>query len=904
VSARSGTPRIRQIVSRTAFGHSVRRALVMLAAFAGLYLISLHSYLLFHALVELASVGVALGIFFIAWHARAYHGKPYLVFLGTAYLAAGAIDLLHTLAYKGMGVFVGHDANLPTQLWMAARYVQAGSLLLLPLMLERTWRPSTILAGYSMLVFLLLGAIFSGAFPVCYVEGVGLTPFKVYSEYAISLMFVAAMGLLYWRRRCLDRRVAALLMASMAVGVVSEILFTFYVDVYGTANLLGHLAKLVSLFFVCRAIIVVGLEHPYDLLFRELQQGEARMRAVLDILPVGVYIADREGRIQEANPAAHRIMGSEALLPQPEQQGGEVSARRRDNGRPMQAHEWGLMRALATGEISTAEELEIELQDGTRRTILNYALPIRTPEGSVDGGVAVHVDVTELEEAREASARERDNVIAILNAMEDLVYIVNEDYEIEYLNPALQRVFGPSEGRKCYEYTQSRQDPCPWCPNSRVFQGETVRRQWTSPDAGRTYDIIDTPLRRPGGSVAKLRIMRDITELQESAEELRRLNDELEERVRERTAELVEANRILQNEIEERRRTEERLREAEERFRVALRSGQIAVAHVDRDLRYTWIHNPHPDLMPEDLLGKRDDEVMPPEEAEKIMDIKREVLRTGRPLRREVTLHLSDGERVYDMVAEPLLDADGNVVGATTASLDITEPRQAELALMHAERLTLTGKLAASLAHEIKNPLQSIIGCIALAREALAQGGDATRYFEVAEGELRRVNDLLTQLRDVHRAPAAEERVPTDVNELVNRVVALSAKEAGSRRVEIVTELADDLPKITVGPGQIQQVFLNIVLNALDAMPEGGTLTISTRDGQASGGVSVAFRDTGVGMTPEVRQRIFQDFFSTKKSGLGLGLFISDSIVKQHGGRIDVETEEGVGTTFTVWLPR
>jgi len=256
------------------------------------------------------------------------------------------------------------------------------------------------------------------------------------------------------------------------------------------------------------------------------------------------------------------------------------------------------------------------------------------------------------------------------------------------------------------------------------------------------------------------------------------------------------------------------------------------------------------------------------------------------------------------MVAEPLLDADGNVVGATTASLDITEPRQAELALMHAERLTLTGKLAASLAHEIKNPLQSIIGCIALAREALAQGGDATRYFEVAEGELRRVNDLLTQLRDVHRAPAAEERVPTDVNELVNRVVALSAKEAGSRRVEIVTELADDLPKITVGPGQIQQVFLNIVLNALDAMPEGGTLTISTRDGQASGGVSVAFRDTGVGMTPEVRQRIFQDFFSTKKSGLGLGLFISDSIVKQHGGRIDVETEEGVGTTFTVWLPR
>lgn len=752
-------------------------ALVLAGVLVGLYLVSLCSYLFFHVLAELASISVAVGTFIVAWHSRQYHDKPYLLFLGTSYLAAGVLDLLHTLTYKGMGVLPIDDANLPTQLWLAARFLQSASLVVFPVILRRRPSAPAILWGYVVAVAALLGTVLGGVFPVAYVEGQGLTPFKIVSEYVISGLFVLAIGHLLWRREALSPRIARLLVASMAAAAVSELLFTSYVGVYDAANLLGHFAKLVSFYFVYRAIIVTGLEDPYALLFRSVRLSE------------------------------------------------------------------------------------------------------------------------------EGLALERDNLRGILEAMPDGVYIVDDEYTVVYANPAMLREFGEVGGRKCYNYLHGNDGPCATCPNEQVFTGQTVRYEWTS-RRGKVYDVVDTPLQRPGGRPAKLKIHRDITELRRATEALQEARDLLERRVRERTAELEAVNLALQNEIEERKRTEEMLRKAEERFRVALRSGQIIVAHTDRDLRYTWIYNPHPDFAAEELVGRRDDEVFPPEQAKAIVAMKRRVLETGQLAREELGLPLEGGLRTYDVVAEPLLDAEGGVAGVTLAALDITERREAERALVHAERLTLTGKLAASLAHEIKNPLQSIIGCMGLAREAVAAGGDADRYFDVAREELQRVNNLVSQLRDLHAAPAAEERVPTDVNELVERVVALSRKEASGRSVEIVTELESDIPALNVGRGQIQQVFLNLLLNALDAMPDGGTLSISTRNGNPADAVAVTFADTGVGMPPDVARRVFEDFFTTKKGGLGLGLFVSDNIVKQHGGRIDLETREGVGTTFTVWLPR
>jgi len=246
---------------------------------SGLYLTSLYSYLLFHSLSEIFSIVVACGIFMIAWNSRQFLDNNYLLFIGIAYLFVGGLDLLHTLAYKGMGVLQGYNANLPTQLWIAARYIESFSLLVAPLVLGRKLRSSFVLMGYFLVVSILLASIFHWRiFPDCFVEGVGLTPFKKWSEYIICLVLISSIGLLVRKQKEFDRVVLKLLVASIFLTIAAELAFTFYMSVYGISNLFGHFCKIISFYLIYKAIIQTGLTKPYDLLFRNLKQSEEALR--------------------------------------------------------------------------------------------------------------------------------------------------------------------------------------------------------------------------------------------------------------------------------------------------------------------------------------------------------------------------------------------------------------------------------------------------------------------------------------------------------------------------------------------------------------------------------------------------------------------------------------------------
>jgi signal transduction histidine kinase len=244
-----------------------------------LYLTSLYSYLLFHGLVELFIVVVASGTFMIAWNARWFLDNTYLLFLGVAYLFVAFLELLHTLAYKGMGVFGGFGTNLPTQLWVAARYLESLSLLAAPLFLGKRLDARRVFAVYLAIVALVLASIFYWKiFPGCYVEGVGLTTFKKISEYVISSMLLVAAILIVVKRRFFDSSVLRLLVASIALNGASEVTFTLYIGVYDIPNMLGHFLKLLSFFLIYKAIIETSLVKPYNLLFRNLKQSEESLR--------------------------------------------------------------------------------------------------------------------------------------------------------------------------------------------------------------------------------------------------------------------------------------------------------------------------------------------------------------------------------------------------------------------------------------------------------------------------------------------------------------------------------------------------------------------------------------------------------------------------------------------------
>ncbi|MFO7967646.1 MAG: PAS domain S-box protein [Archaeoglobaceae archaeon] len=236
-----------------------------------------------------------------------------------------------------------------------------------------------------------------------------------------------------------------------------------------------------------------------------------------------------------------------------------------------------------------------------------YYFPIKNEEEDIIGLAGVIRDITERKEAEEAIINERNNLFKILNSMEDGVYIVSQQYDIEFVNPALKKEFGPVRGKKCYEYLHDREEPCPWCKNEAVFKGNTVQWEWHSEKAGRTYDLIDTPIHNSDGSVSKLEIFRDITKRRQMEEELKEHRDNLEQLVEERTEDLRKTNRQLRREIEERKKTEERIKHLHRKNDLILNSVGVGIYELDLEGKTTFVNNAAVNLTgynSEELIGQ------------------------------------------------------------------------------------------------------------------------------------------------------------------------------------------------------------------------------------------------------------------------------------------------------------
>jgi PAS domain S-box-containing protein len=253
-------------------------------AVLGLYFSSLYSYLLFHNLIEIITISIAFSLFILTWNTRKYLASNYLRLLGIGYVFIAVIDLLHTLAFKGMNIFPPYGANLPTQLWIAARYFQATTLIAAALLVERKVTNQVIFIGYTGVLLMIMAIIFSGNFPDCFIEGKGLTSFKINSEYVITILLLFSFFLLYRKRKHFSDKVFILIAASIICTVVSEMSFTAYISVYGFANMVGHFAKLAAFLFIYSAILVTGLRDPFELIFRELNQAEEELRTTNETL--------------------------------------------------------------------------------------------------------------------------------------------------------------------------------------------------------------------------------------------------------------------------------------------------------------------------------------------------------------------------------------------------------------------------------------------------------------------------------------------------------------------------------------------------------------------------------------------------------------------------------------------
>jgi len=356
--------------------------------FVGLYLTSLYSYILFHIVAESFSIVIAICLFMIAWNTRHLTKNNYVLFISIAFLFAGIIDFVHTLAYKGMGVFIGFDANLPTQLWIIARYLQSISLLVAPWFIDRKLRTSAVFGFYLSATLLLLAAVFSGTlFPDCFIEGKGLTPFKVASEYIICFILISSFILLYRHREKFDPKILRLIAWSIFCTIVSELAFTFYISVYGLSNLIGHFFKIFSFYLIYRAIIATGLENPYSLLFYDLHKNQEEMEIILDSSPIMIFYKDSKNRFLRVN----KVLAEATGLPREAMEGKTVF-----EIYPNQATSYWEddKDVIASGKPKIGIIEPIDTATGTR-WVQTDKIPYRDKEGRIIGIIGFAIDITE-----------------------------------------------------------------------------------------------------------------------------------------------------------------------------------------------------------------------------------------------------------------------------------------------------------------------------------------------------------------------------------------------------------------------------------------------------------------------------------------------------------------------------
>jgi diguanylate cyclase (GGDEF)-like protein/PAS domain S-box-containing protein len=497
---------------------SIAVAMVLIAA---LYLCSLYSYILFYAFAELFSFVIGVAIFLFVWNAKRFITNSYYILIGIAYAYIAVIDLLHALSYSGMNIFTVFDPNLPTQLWVFARYVEGFSILIALLLIKKHIRTGYVFLAYTAVTAAGIASIFYWrVFPDCFIEGSGLTPFKIISEYIIIAVILASIYLLYRRRDLFSRNVYILLQAAMAIIILSELSFTLYTDVYGIFNMTGHLLKVLSFYLVYKAIIGSGLMQPYETLFTGLQKSRKRFRDMVDLLPCIVIETDREGNIIFVNKTGLEISGFDLADVEKGMDIQEVIA---PEQRKRLLENIGLL--IKGKDIGTQKYTALK-KDGTRFAIMVERNIIYDEKGGFGGLRVVASDISELEKKEDAIRRSESKYREMFENSLDGRYRSTPDGKYIEVNQALVEMLGYSSSKELMEidipaqlYSDSS-DRLDSYLRKGLFEVLFNRKDGTK----MLVEVSSKVIYENGSPACCLGSVRDITRRKEAEEEIRFLS--------------------------------------------------------------------------------------------------------------------------------------------------------------------------------------------------------------------------------------------------------------------------------------------------------------------------------------------------------------------------------------------
>ncbi|HEY3275318.1 MAG TPA: MASE3 domain-containing protein [Syntrophorhabdaceae bacterium] len=919
----------------------VASLLIAVALVAVLWLSSLRSYLLFHSLAEGFSILIAVSIFMLAWNSRRFMDNNYLLFLGIAYLFVAVLDLFHSLCYRGMGIFFVDEGNAATQLWIAARYMQALSLLLAPLFIRRRLKPPAVVASYATAVALVLAfIIWRPLFPDCFIAGSGLTPFKKASEYVISAILVGSIIMLYRNRRSFHPLVFRWVVWSVGLTILSELAFTFYVSVYGLSNLVGHFLKIFAFCLIYKAIIETGLSRPYDLLFRNLKQSEEalkkseeRYRGLVELSPDAVFV-NRNERVIFVNQAAVRAFGAA--------QAAEILGRspyelfHSDYHHVMRE----LGRLLQKGEMIPLTDGKIVRLDGSIRSVEVAASPFLDVEGP--GVQVVFRDVTERREAEVELARQREWLRVTLTSIGDAVIAADRAGKVTFINPAAEELTGWSLSEAFGHGVQG------------VFR--IIHEKTGDP----SEDIVEEVFRE-----GKIISLANHTALVSREGRVIPIEDSAAP-IKDESGAIIGAV-IVFHDVTSKRKAQQELRESEDRLRVAVESAELG----------TWDFDPLTGDMKSSercnaIFGvpgaSRVDyqlflDLLHPDDRDRVDEEVRCALNPSGngSFGTEYRLRRPDGEERWVVAAGRVyfgsINGKENALRFLGTVLDITGRKEAEEAmkrarddlekqvkerttelrraydslraeieerkgvedrLRQAQKMEAIGTLAGGIAHDFNNILAGIIGFTEMAIDDTSSASPVHRRLSLVLRSAMRGRDLVRQILAFSRQ-TEQERKSVELSDIVEEALKL-LRPAFPSTIEIKKRFMSGGDRIFADPVQIHQVFMNLCTNGAHAMRDkGGVLEVSIEELDISGDepspypgmkpgpyIRLSVRDSGCGISPENRDKIFDPFFTTKApgEGTGLGLSVVHGIVKSHGGQVGVYSEPGRGSVFHVYLPK
>ena len=432
-------------------------------------------------------------------------------------------------------------------------------------------------------------------------------------------------------------------------------------------------------------------------------------------------------------------------------------------------------------------------------------------------------------------------------------------------------------------------------------------------------EISLSPMGTENG-VHAISFIRDVAEHKRVEEALRIARDELEKRVEERTAELLRAMGMLEENIAKRERAEKTLRAERDKAQRYLDVAGVIIVVIDADQKVSLINKKGCEILgyeEKEIIGKNWFDRFVPERTRDVIKVTFLKLIAGeiKPVEyfQNPVLTKSGEERIIAWHNAVLRDEDDRIYATLSSGLDITEKAELEQQVRQTEKLAAVGQLTTALAHEIGTPLNVIMGRAEYMLRKISSEDPLRENLERIIGQIERITRLVQQLLSFTRTKPLEIR-SLRLGSLLQGILLLFEYQLEQQGITVSLDCSNNLPEIWADSDQIQQVCFNIILNAIQAMPHGGGLTIrasrtlartNREDPIKDQYIKIEIADTGIGIEADKLSKIFDPFFSTKEAGkgTGLGLTVCYSIMRSHGGWIDAKSQAGKGSVFTIYLP-